>query len=146
MSQTDRTIKIIRHPTLTDHQINALFNASWPDWSERSFQPILRQSLDYLGAFDNACLIGFVNLAWDGGCHGFIVDTTVHPDHRRQGIALLMLRELFTIARENNLQWLHADFESAYQRLYEKAGFRMSAAGVQKVADSHPADSDDGQP
>jgi len=36
---------------------------------------------------DNGALIGFVNVAWDGGDHAFLIDTKVRPDHQRRGIA-----------------------------------------------------------
>jgi hypothetical protein len=32
-------------------------------------------------------LVGFVNLAWDGGDHAFFLDTKVAGEHQRQGIA-----------------------------------------------------------
>ncbi|TDC74765.1 GNAT family N-acetyltransferase, partial [Streptomyces hainanensis] len=32
-------------------------------------------------------LVGFVNVAWDGGAHAFLLDTVVASDHRRLGIA-----------------------------------------------------------
>jgi len=31
-------------------------------------------------------LIGFVNVAWDGGDHAFLIDTKVRPDQQRRGI------------------------------------------------------------
>jgi len=39
--------------------------------------------LAYACAYDAEHLIGFVNLAWDGGIHTFLLDTTVHPDLQR---------------------------------------------------------------
>src|SRR6266496_3310579 len=32
-------------------------------------------------------LVGFVNVAWDGGDHAFLLDTKVAAQHQRQGIA-----------------------------------------------------------
>jgi hypothetical protein len=29
--------------------------------------------------FGDRALIGFVNVAWDGGDHAFLIDTKVHP-------------------------------------------------------------------
>ena len=31
-------------------------------------------------------LLGFVNVAWDGGDHAFLLDTKTLEDHQRQGI------------------------------------------------------------
>jgi len=47
----------------------------------------------YIAAFDGTQLVGFVNVAWDGGVTGFLLDTTVHRDHQRRGIGSALLRE-----------------------------------------------------
>lgn len=124
---------VVRSPSLTDQSLNALFCASWPAWSARTFQPVLQQSLDYLGAFCDDSLVGFVNVAWDGGLHGFILDTTVHPNFRRRGIASHMLREAKCIAAEHKLQWLHVDFDATCQSLYRESGFDATLAGLYRV-------------
>ena len=74
--------------------------------------------------------MGFVNVAWDGGVHGFVLDTTVIPDRRRVGVALAMLREARAVAEERGLEWLHVDFESELGPLYRKAGFAPTQAGL----------------
>jgi len=51
-------------------------------WAER----LQRQGLPWVGAFDADDLVGFVHLCWDGGAPAFVLDTTVHPEHRRRGI------------------------------------------------------------
>ena len=44
---------------------------------------MLARSLTYVAAYDTVGggeqLVGFVNVAWDGGIHAFLLDTTVHP-------------------------------------------------------------------
>jgi len=47
-----------------------------------------RHSLGWVGARDGEELVGFVNVAWDGATHAFIIDTLVAERVRRQGIAL----------------------------------------------------------
>ena len=37
-------------------------------------------------------LIGFVNVAWDGGDHAFLIDTKVRPDYQRRGIGTDLVR------------------------------------------------------
>jgi hypothetical protein len=75
--------EVRRQPPLDNSQINALFSNSWPDHQTRDFQPILARSLSYLGSFAGEQLVGFLNIAWDGGAHGFIFDVTVAPLLRR---------------------------------------------------------------
>lgn len=67
-------------PPVTNEAMNTLFAAAWGASAEADFQPVLAHSLAYVCAYDGANLIGFVNLAWDGGIHAFLLDTTVHPE------------------------------------------------------------------
>ena len=76
---------------VTSRQLNDLFAASWEGHQWRDFEPVLWRtvlwrSLGYICAWRGDELIGFVNLAWDGGIHAFILDTTVHPNVRRGGV------------------------------------------------------------
>jgi len=79
-------------------------------------------------------LVGFVNVAWDGGRHGFILDVTVHPENRRMGIATDLLKGALAAARDGNLEWLHVDFDPEYEDLYRKAGYSPTAAGLIRVS------------
>lgn len=130
--------EIHRSPTLTERQLHSLFEASWPRYRRRRFASVLDHSFEYFGAFAGAELVGFVNVAWDGGDHAFILDTTVHPGFRRRGIALALLSRAAAAARERGIEWLHVDFEPELEALYRKAGFRPTAAGLLRV-DEHPS-------
>lgn len=91
---------------------------------------MLDRSLVYIAAFTREQLVGFVNVAWDGGIHGFILDTTVHPEFRRRGVALALLAEAARAAAESGIEWLHVDFEPEFEPLYRKAGYRATEAGL----------------
>jgi GNAT superfamily N-acetyltransferase len=123
-------VSVLRNPPVTDAELNALFAAAWPTHGPREFQPILRQSLAYLCAMRVDRLIGFVNLAWDGGDHAFVLDPTVHPDFQRRGIGTWLLRECVALARDRGVEWLHADFEPGLTPFYRAAGFRPTEAGL----------------
>jgi AraC-like DNA-binding protein len=82
-SEADEAVLDVR-PDLTDAELNELFGASWPDHRPRSFAPVLARSLTWIAARRAGRLVGFVNVAGDGGVHAFVLDTTVHPDERRQ--------------------------------------------------------------
>ncbi len=45
-----------------------------------------RHSLGWVTARDGGTLVGFLNLAWDGAVHAFILDTLTASTHARQGI------------------------------------------------------------
>jgi GNAT superfamily N-acetyltransferase len=78
-------------------------------------------------------LIGFVNVAWDGGAHAFLLDTTVHPDFRRRGIATELVRRVAEAARARGAEWLHVDFEPHLETFYRGCGFAPTAAGLLRL-------------
>jgi GNAT superfamily N-acetyltransferase len=90
-------------------------------------------SLGHVGAYDRARLIGFVNITWDGGVHAFILDTRVHPDYRRQGIATKLVMRGISLARERGAHWLHVDFEPHLSEFYRRCGFRHTEAGLLRL-------------
>ena len=54
---------------------------------------IRRRSLGWVTArVGDGMLIGFVNVAWDGGDHAFLLDPKVRPDHQRRGIGTELVR------------------------------------------------------
>ncbi|WP_248305068.1 GNAT family N-acetyltransferase [Devosia sp. FKR38] len=110
-----------------------LWQGAWGDDGAASFQPILQRSLTHIGAFDGPLLVGFVNVAWDGGIHAFILDTCVDPDYQRQGIALALLAQAAETARTRGTVWLHVDFEPRLEGLYRRAGFGHTAAGLMRL-------------
>ena len=66
-------------------------------------------SLAWIGAFDGDRMIGFANLAWDGGVHAFLVDVLVAPQRQRQGIGRALVAEAVRLAERSGCTWLHAD-------------------------------------
>ncbi len=124
---------IVARPTLDDAALNALFAAAWPGHEARAFEAVLARSLGYLGAFADGALVGFVNVAWDGGAHAFLLDPTVHPDYRRRGLGLRLVREAAALARAAGAEWLHVDYEPPLRRFYAAAGFRPTPAGVLRL-------------
>lgn len=119
-------------PGVSNDDLNDLFAISWPNnLSRRDFQPILSRSLSYICSYaydDN--LIGFVNLAWDGGAHAFLLDTTVHPEWRRHGIGRQLVLHAVRVARESGIDWLHVDYEPHLANFYQQCGFGPTLAGL----------------
>jgi len=117
-------------PPVTGDALNALFTDAWPDHQPKDFDRILRHSLGYVCAYEDEELIGFVNVAWDGGAHAFLLDTTVRTDRRRRGIGRALVRHAEELAREGGAEWLHVDFEPCYESFYRQCGFRETLAGL----------------
>lgn len=126
-------IAIRTDPFPSDAALRDLWLSAWGDAGPESFQPILARSLGHVGAFDAETLVGFVNIAWDGGVHAFILDTSVHAKVQRQGIALRLLARAAEVARERGAEWLHVDFEPRLEGLYRRAGFGATAAGLMRL-------------
>lgn len=124
-------LRIDPFPSLAE--LNALFSATWGSPPSRDFTAILSRSLAHIGAYHDDRLVGFVNVAWDGGIHAFILDTSVHPDMRRQGIATRMVRQATNLARERGAEWLHVDFEPHLTGFYRACGFAPTEAGLIKL-------------
>ena len=97
------------------------------DWQ----QQVQRHSLGWVCAFDATRLIGFVNLAWDGGGHAFVVDTLVAPEQRLAGVGRGLLEIAVRECRRAGCAWLHVDFEEELRQFYVGAcGFAPTAAGL----------------
>lgn len=127
------------NPPLTNDGLNALFVAAWPTYAANDFVPLLSRSLAYLGAYADEQLVGFVNLAWDGGIHAFLLDTTVHPSLQRRGLGSRLVRTAATVAQERGIVWLHVDYEPHLEGFYRACGFVATRAGLLRLDGAPPA-------
>ncbi|MET9955641.1 GNAT family N-acetyltransferase [Streptomyces sp. NPDC006339] len=118
---------------LTGDELNELFHASWPGHRDTDFAPVLARRLLHVTARRDGRLVGYVNVVGDGGAHAFLLDTTVHPDERRRGLGVALVRAAAEAARERGARWLHVDFEPHLTRFYEECGFRSTAAGLMRL-------------
>ena len=120
-------------PPLTNDELNALFGDVWQGHTRRDFRPVLDRSLAFVCAYLENRLIGFVNLAWDGGEHAFILDTSVHPEFQRRGVGRELVRRAVAEAEGARIKWVHVDFEPHLRGFYELCGFRSTAAGLMRL-------------
>ncbi|THK35659.1 GNAT family N-acetyltransferase [Ensifer sp. MPMI2T] len=120
-------------PFPSQDDLNTLWLEAWGSREPKDFSGILSRSLAHIGAYADGRLVGFVNVAWDGGIHAFILDTCVAPRMRRRGIATSMVIEATNVARERGAKWLHVDFEPHLTSFYRSCGFRPSEAGLIKL-------------
>ncbi|MCT7374013.1 GNAT family N-acetyltransferase [Chelativorans salis] len=101
-----------------------VFADDW--WSQ-----VNRFSLGWVCTRRSGKLVGFVNVAWDGGVHAFILDTMVAPAFQRQGIATALIVEAVDRAKRTGCEWLHVDFEPHLRPFYfDACGFSPSDAGL----------------
>ncbi|MBN9544270.1 MAG: GNAT family N-acetyltransferase [Alphaproteobacteria bacterium] len=97
------------------------------DW----WAQVNRHSLGWVCLRRDGRLTGFVNVAWDGGVHAFLLDTMVARDQQRQGHAARMVALAAERAKASGCEWLHVDFEPRLRDFYFGAcGFKPTDAGL----------------
>ena len=128
-------IKYLINPSIRNEQLNDLFAISWIHFVRKDFSKILGKSLTYVCAFNEDQLIGFVNIAWDGDLHAFLLDTTVHPAFRKQGIGTQLVLTGIEEARKRNIEWIHVDYELKLDPFYKQCGFKETKAGLLNLKD-----------
>ncbi len=114
--------------------LGELREAAWGGRDDgQSWQAVLERSLTWITAFDGETLVGFVNVAWDGGVHAFVLDTTVHPEWQRRGIGVSLISQATQSAKAAGIHWLHVDYEPHLQPFYGRCGFQPTDAGLLKL-------------
>jgi GNAT superfamily N-acetyltransferase len=104
------------HPVLEDD-----------DWRAQ----VERHSLGWVCARDGDALVGFVNVAWDGAVHAFVLDTMVTSAARRRGVGTQLVAVAVREARSAGCEWLHVDFEDHLRAFYfDTCGFVPTNAGL----------------
>lgn len=92
---------------------------------------VRRHSLGWVCARDDDGLAGFLNVAWDGAVHAFVLDTMVAVRARRHGIGAGLLDVAVRAARAAGCEWLHVDFEEHLRPFYfDTCGFTPTPAGL----------------
>jgi ribosomal protein S18 acetylase RimI-like enzyme len=85
---------------------------------------------------EDRTLVGFVNVAWDGGDHAFLIDTKVHSDHQRRGIGTELVQIAARHAKEAGCEWMEVDFDDGLESFYYDAcGFVPTRAGLLHLPD-----------
>lgn len=113
------------------------------DWAAQ----LRAHSLGWVAAFDDddadrddaaeggdaggGVLVGFVNVAWDGYVHAFVLDTAVAVRARRRGVGRELVRLAVEGARAAGCEWLHVDFDDDLRPFYfDACGFEPTNAGL----------------
>jgi GNAT superfamily N-acetyltransferase len=97
------------------------------DWRAQ----VQQHSLGWVCAWRVTELVGFVNVAWDGGAHAFILDTVVAAEARRCCIGTVLIAVAAEHARAAGCEWLHVDFEEHLTAFYFQAcDFTPTRAGL----------------
>jgi ribosomal protein S18 acetylase RimI-like enzyme len=99
-------------------------------WTEAEIDQIYQHSLTHACAYLGGRLVGYVNVAWDGGVHAFLLDPTVHPDYRHRGIGTKLVGAMVGHLAGRGLDWLHVDYRPELEGFYRDCGFQPTTAGL----------------
>ena len=135
MQNTDRhedAVNLTWRGAFTNDELNRLHAECFdhPVLADDWWRQVNRHSLGWMVQRSGDTLVGFVNVAWDGGVHAFLLDPTVHPRHRRRGIGSGLVKRAIEIARDRGATWMHVDYEPHLDHFYKSCGFRDTMAGV----------------
>ncbi|MFN7975730.1 MAG: GNAT family N-acetyltransferase [Acidobacteriota bacterium] len=122
---------------LTNGELNGLFSVGWPSWQTApdtsDWMPVLAHSLVWITADAGRRLVGFVNVAWDGRDHAFLLDPRVDPEYRHRGIGSELVRRAVDAARAAGCTVLHVDYDAAHAAFYAACGFHPTTAGIVRL-------------
>ena len=94
---------------------------------------MLARSLCWVTAHAGGPLVGFVNVAWDGGQHAFLLDTAVSPEFLRHGIGTALVQRAAQEAASRGAVWLHVDYQAHLEGFYRGCGFRDTRVGLLRL-------------
>jgi len=96
------------------------------DWWSR----VERHSLGWVCARHGDELVGWVNVAWDGSEHAFVLDTLVTARHRHHGVGTRLVAVAAEGARAAGCPRRHEDCEKQLRAFYAGCGFLPTDAGL----------------
>jgi GNAT superfamily N-acetyltransferase len=106
---------------------HGVFGGDGWDWATQ----LDGHSLGWVCAREGTDLVGFVNVAWDGQVHAFVLDTMVASSYGRRGIGTELVAVAVNEARRAGCEWLHVDFEDHLRSFYfDACGFVPTNAGL----------------
>jgi GNAT superfamily N-acetyltransferase len=121
-------LRIVVDPFPSEAQLDALMALAREGEPAGGWARVLEQSLVHVGAYEGDRLIGFVNVAWNGGTHGFLLDTTVAPEFQRAGLGRRIVGVAAETAWARGARWLQVDCEERLTGFYAGCRFRPTAA------------------
>jgi GNAT superfamily N-acetyltransferase len=117
---------------ITDAELVALTESYGGDSAVGWWDRIRPYSLGWVAArLPTGEAAGFVNVAWDGCDHAFLIDTKVRADLQHHGIGTELVRIATEHAKRAGCEWLHVDYRDDLERFYVDAcHFRPTRAAL----------------
>lgn len=104
---------------------------------------LARHSLGWVVAREEARLVGFTNVVWDGLVHAWLQDVMVAASHRGRGVGSTVVAAARDAAVSAGCEWLHVDFDADLVPFYLGAcGFNTATAGTMALTRPAPPTSE----
>lgn len=132
VANLDESVRIEWRATLSDAEVVDLTQSHGGQAESGWWDRVCPHSLGWVTArTEDDELVGFVNVAWDGGDHAFLIDTKTRPSHQRQGLGVVVVGRAIAEAQAAGCEWLFVDFEPELMPFYiDACGFRSTPAGL----------------
>lgn len=119
--------------SFTNNELNRLHSECFehPLFDHDWLRQVSNFSLGWVCMRASGNLVGFINVAWDGGKHAFLLDTMITSTLRHKGYATSLVEKAVRHAKDSGCDWLHVDFEPHLRDFYFGAcKFRSTDAGL----------------
>ena len=118
--------------TLTDAEMVDLVESHGGRAAVGWWDRVRQYSLGWVTArIEDGVLVGFANVAWDGGDHAFLLDPKTRSTRQHEGIGKAVVALAVKHARAAGCEWLHVDFDPELASFYLGAcGFERTDAGL----------------
>ena len=129
---SDQALRIEWRSAVTDEELVDLTTSHGGQAEAGWWDRVSPHSLGWVTArTEPGELVGFVNVAWDGGDHAFLIDTKTRRTYQRRRVGVRVVSRAIAEARTAGCEWLFVDFESSLATFYiEACGFRSTPAGL----------------
>ena len=118
-------IEIKRNETISFAEIEKL-----TEWSSIRIEKALKGTYAQFSIRKGEELIAFARVISDGSIYSFIVDLTVTPDYRRQGIGKQLIMHIIGELKKDGIKYTELTFEDEkLEPLYRDCGFQIEKAG-----------------
>lgn len=118
-------------PALSNDDLNGLFGRAYNKTMSVDFQRILRQSLTWVAGYDGDVLRGWINVAWDGFVHAFLVDRTAVDDPDGAIRSELVQEAIEVIRRDHPTVFkIHTECRSDEIRWLTELGLQEQPGGI----------------
>lgn len=119
------------HSPLTNDDLNGLFGRVGNKTMSVDFSRILDQSLTWIAGYDGDVLMAWINVAWDGFVHAFLVDRIAMDDEDGAVRSELVRQAIAAIRRDHPTVFkIHADCRPDEIPWLVELGFQQLPGGI----------------